>query len=206
MCLFKRGLALLGMVAAAFALASLSPPEAYAGSVTYQTQGSFDGGFTFHDEISIPLTKTTGGTFDLKFTGVHTTVSTPVSFLDGRFGAFEVIGTGGEVADLPPNFVLRILQHNPGTGEGDLIGLITGSIITSFFNTVAVEFGTNSHLMISAGGVDTLYDIADTVNISGAAPQQIVGTIVQFAPTPGAAVAGMALLGTFGVLRRRNHV
>jgi len=234
----------LAVPVAAVALFAMAP-LARGDAVVYYTTGSFSAGPGFNtgtgsavfvDGPLIPLgpsdfSGTSTVTVDQPTNGQSSTLSYAYSTLEivsltngrgtGSFGSFTVSSSDASGLDNFDgiNFTLNIYQYIPTTGQGSLVGSVTGTLdlkttdlgpfgtVTSPSSNLVLTFTPSTLTIPSTGGVSySIEPPAGSVVISSTGPTTLTGTVAVPLPAPASAgfciLGGLASVGGLNYLRR----
>jgi PEP-CTERM motif len=194
--------------------ASLMATVASAGTVTYSTEGAWNGG------ASGANSAITVGGLTLTFNAGSGALvnSTPGSFIS--LGNIVLTGTSTGTSLNGTTLTLKILETAPGSVNGTIVaGLITGtistnqssaSIVWSPNNTTTAFAGNLPGVILTVGNVVDTYQVTQTtLGLQapgvGTGTTSIQGAVSDTsAPEPATLVMMGAGLGAFGLLRRRR--
>jgi hypothetical protein len=215
---------------AALALFIAAPVAVQAEDVHYYVTGTFNanvasvaGNFFQTDSLTLGGSTVTfrnntsgaaidGGMHLVDYAGLNA-FGQPYTNVD--FGSFFVSSSTAFPGDsfTGSTFTLNIIQVVPGSGSGSTIATATGSLVGSSGNatgsTLSLVFAPLT-LLLPPGNPTVQYDI--TTNASGAVAigvgnndvTTLEGTVTGV-PLPGVALAGMALMGCVGGLRKARN-
>ena len=192
---FLRSFALTGppWLAAVLLAVLCTAHSASAVSVQYSTIGTFG---------STNTTASSGGS--LSFVGVVlATVNEPSLASLGEFHA-----TGTTETFVNESFTLDIFQLLPGSGNGSLVGTLTGKLQTSQSGLV-LTFSSSSTVISSLNQPDVTYALfpGPVLGIAPSTTNSGVTTVnaqISAVPLPAAAWGGMALFGVLGGAKLRR--
>jgi len=214
---------------AAVALFIVAPAAVHAEDVHYYVTGTFNlnvasvaGNQYQTDSVSVGTSTITfrnntsgvaadGGMHLVDFADVNI-YGQPFSFVD--FGSFFVQSSSASGDNFTgTNFTLSIFQVVPGTGSGSSIASVTGTLKGSAGNasgsSIQLTFAPLT-LSLPPAAPTVQYDIDTNASgkvIIGAGNDDVTtlnGTVTSV-PLPGIALAGMALMGCVGGLRKARN-